>query len=71
MQEDMKYIIARIWERAIEVKEEWKEKPFDDFENGRHLAYYEVLDMIKSELDAHGYNLAEFGLDVNLEKELF
>ena len=32
-------------------------------------AYYEVLDVIKSELEAHGHDLKEFGLDVNLEKE--
>ena len=69
MNEDMKYIISRIIERAHEAAEECRQAN-DQFEDGRALAYYEVLDIIKSELDAHGYDLNEFGLDINLEKEL-
>ena len=70
MNEDMKYIISRIIERAYEAAEECRQASVDQFEDGRALAYYEVLDIIRSELDAHGYDLNEFGLNVNLEKEL-
>ena len=69
MNEDMKYIISRIIERAYEAAEECRQASADQFEEGRALAYYEVLDIIRSELDAHGYDLKEFGLNVNLEKE--
>ena len=69
MNEDMKYIISRIIERAYEAAEECRQANTDQFEDGRALAYYEVLDIIRSELDAHGYDLKEFGLNVNLEKE--
>jgi len=69
MNEDMKYIISRIIERAYEAAEERRQAEADQFERGRAIAYYEVLDIVKSELDAHDYDLKEFGLDVNLEKE--
>lgn len=70
MNEDMKYIISRIIERAYEAADECRQASADQLEDGRALAYYEVLDIIRSELDAHGYDLNEFGLDINLEKEL-
>jgi hypothetical protein len=69
MNEDMKYIVSRIIERAYESIKEHRQAEEDQFKNGRSVAYYEVLDIIKSELDAHGCDLKEYGLDVNLEKE--
>lgn len=69
MNEEMKYIIARVVERAYESVKEHRRAEADQFKSGRSLAYYEVLDIVKSELGAHGYDLKEYGLDVNLEKE--
>lgn len=69
MNEEMKYIISRIIGNANDALGESRSNPSDKFADGRSLAYYEVLDVIKSELEAHGHDLKEFGLDVNLEKE--
>ena len=69
MNEEMKYIISRIIENANDALSGARSNSSDKFADGRSLAYYEVLDIVKSELDAHGYDLKEFGLDVNLEKE--
>ena len=62
-----KFIISRVLERAFESIEEAKESG-DDFDNGRKLAYYEVADIIKSELYVRDADLGEFGLDIDLEK---
>lgn len=67
MNESIKFIIARLIDRANESAVEAKELP-DDFNKGRRLAYYEVLDTIKSELQVRNVDLKEYGLDVNLEK---
>lgn len=65
--ETYKFIISRILERAFESVEEAKESGHN-FDNGRKLAYYEIADMIKSELCVRDADLDEFGLDVDLEK---
>ena len=65
--ETYKFIISRILKRAFESVEEAKESGHN-FDNGRKLAYYEIADMIKSELCVRDADLDEFGLDVDLEK---
>ena len=65
--EAYKLIISRILERAFESIDEAKESR-NDFANGRKLAYYEVADIIKSELYVRDVDLGEFGLNINLEK---
>ena len=65
--EAYKLIISRILERAFESIDEAKESR-NDFANGRKLAYYEVVDIIKSELYVRDADLDEFGLNINLEK---
>ena len=62
-----KHIINRVLERAFESIREAQESD-NDFDNGRKLAYYEVADIIKSELWVRDVDLKEFGLDVDLEK---
>jgi hypothetical protein len=62
-------IVSRILERAFEARNEYKETPNDIFQQGRHLAYYEVLDIIKSELDIANENLKVYGLDINFERD--
>ena len=39
------------------------------FLEGKRLAYYEMLLTIQNELDIEDQDLAEFGLNINLEKE--
>lgn len=50
------YMFSRIQERYEESLSEGD----DDFNNGRKLAYYEVLDMIKNDLESRGYSLDDF-----------
>ncbi|SFE47396.1 hypothetical protein [Peptostreptococcus sp. D1] len=50
------YIISRIQERYEESLSEGD----DDFNNGRKLAFYEVLDMMKNDLESRGYSLDDF-----------
>lgn len=65
----IKFIIARVIENAKDAAEEAKQNKDDDFYKGRKLAYYEILDTIKNELDVNDQDLKDFGLDINLEKE--
>ncbi len=66
MNEDkMKYIISRLIDNANETLEE---SPEDDFFKGKKLAYYEMLDTIKNELELSEYDLKDFGLDIDITK---
>ena len=65
--ESYKYILARVLERAFESIEEANESG-TEFYKGRQLAYYEIADIIKSELYVRDADLGEFGLDIDLEK---
>ena len=64
------YIVERIVERAREVAKESKEDREDSFKDGRALAYYEVLDILRTELSVREISLEEIGLDFDLEREL-
>lgn len=64
--ESIKYIIARLLERGAEAAEESKSDPNSDFEAGRRMAYYEMLDILKSELMVREQDLKEFGIDIDL-----
>ena len=61
-----KFIISRVLERAFESIEELNDS--SDFSNGRKLAFYEVADIIKSELYVRDIDLDKFGLNIDLEK---
>ena len=63
----IKFIITRIIENAKDAIEESKLNENDDFYKGRKLAYYEILDTIKNELEVRDQDLKEFGLDIDLE----
>ena len=65
--ETYKFIINRVLERAFESIEDAK-KNGHAFDNGRKLAYYEIADIIKGELEVREADLGEFGLDIDLEK---
>ena len=64
----IKFIISRVIENANDAAEEANQNKNDDFYKGRKLAYYEILDIIKSELEVRDADLKEFGLDIDLEK---
>lgn len=66
--EALQYIIERIMANAKEARDEAKEKKNDLFLDGRNVAYYEVLDILKTELDVRDIDIKEMGLDVDLEK---
>lgn len=68
--ETMQYIVARLIERAREAKSEFDSNRDNSFASGRSEAYYEMLDILKSELDAAGQDLSEYGLDFDLVGEL-
>ena len=65
------FIVSRIIEYANDAINEEKNNKGDAFYKGRKLAYYEILDTIKSELDAHDEPLSEYGLNINLEKVFY
>ena len=67
--EGIAYIVERIVERAREAVEESKDNREDGFRDGRVLAYYEVLDILRTERSVREISLEGIGLDCNLEKE--
>ena len=64
---NIKHILARVIANADEAKAEFDANREDAFNDGRSLAYYEVLDTVKSELRIAGADLKEFGLDGDLD----
>ena len=66
--EGVKYIIGRVIKNAEEAMVERKQDPENAFLHGRAQAFYETLDIIKSELTVREEDLKEYGLDVQLEK---
>lgn len=68
--EGIKYMIARLLDNAKEAVEESEADKNDAFAAGKRLAYYEMLDILKSELDVRDADLKEFGLDINLESKI-
>lgn len=70
-EETIKYIIARVIDNANDVLEEERKNKDDAFYKGKKLAYYEILDTIKNDLDINDQDLKEFGLDVDLEKVFY
>lgn len=67
-QEQVRHIVARLIERANDSLEDFQKHPKEEYFQGHRIAYYEVLDILKSELTFADQNLAEFGLDIDLEK---
>lgn len=60
----IEYIVERVVENAKTSKEDKK----SEFVQGKMLAYYEILDIIKNELIAHDQSPEAFGIDFDLEK---
>ena len=72
-EETIKHIIARVIDNANDALEEERKNKNDAFSfyKGKKLAYYEILDTIKNDLDIDDQDLKAFGLDVNLEKMFY
>lgn len=68
--EGIEYIIGRLLKNAQETVGERERDKSNLFYDGKALAYYEMLDIIKAELDIREQDLKEFVLDVNLEEKL-
>ena len=66
--EALTFVIARLLENAKDAKEESMKDRADMFAAGRKVAYYEMLDTLKSELDVHDADLKAFGLDVDVDR---
>ena len=66
----IKFVISRLLENANEAATESKKNKNDQFAAGRRLAYYEMLDILKTELDIRDQDLKELGLDIDLEEKL-
>lgn len=61
------YIVQTLIQYADDAVDEEK-KSKTEFDSGRVMAYYEVLDTIKNRLIIAEYDLSKCGLDINLEK---
>lgn len=66
----LKYIISRLLDNANDAVAESEKDRSDMFSQGRRLAYYEMLDILKSELDVREQDLKELGLDIDLEHKI-
>lgn len=66
----LQYILSRMLDNANDAMKELKNNPKDLFYQGKQLAYYEMIDTIKNELEAHNQDLKEYGLDFDLEDKL-
>ena len=63
---ELEYIVSRVLQNA---KDAAKEND-GEFTDGKKLAYYEILDTIKNELEIRDVDISQFGLDIILEELL-
>ena len=61
---ETEFIISRLVSNAKTTADEYKQSksPFDE---GRKFACYEMLDIIKNELEVRGIDPADYGLDID------
>ena len=62
----MKYIIECILENAEDVSN----LPRNEFNDAKRLAYYEILNTVKTQLEVNDIDLKEYGLDFDIENIL-
>ena len=63
----MKAAIHSILEQALRAVSDAKQNPQNAFKDGRALAYYEVLDTVKNQLEIYDLDANVFGLGMNLD----
>ena len=54
-------------EQALRAVSDAKQNPQNAFKDGRALAYYEVLDTVKNQLEIYDLDANVFGLGMNLD----
>lgn len=64
---ELEFIISRVLNNAKDAAENMDRLQFND---GKKLAYYEILDTIKNELLVRDIDVKRFGLDIVLEELL-
>ena len=63
----LKAAMQSILEQALCAVSDAKQNPQDAFKDGRALAYYEVLDTVKNQLEIYDSDANDFGLGMNLD----
>ena len=63
----LKAAVRSILEQALCAVSEARQNPRDAFKDGRALAYYEVLDTVKNQLEIYDSDANDFGLGMNLD----
>ena len=61
---EFQYIVTRLVNNALENKKEYGS---GDFFEGKNLAYFEMLNIIKNELICRDADIKEYGLDFELD----
>ena len=61
------HIVERLLRNADDALKEFDQNKDDEFYQGRRLAYWEVLDTLKSELMVADYDLKASGLDIDVD----
>lgn len=61
------HIVERLLSNADDALKEFEQNNDDEFYQGRRLAYWEVLDTLKSELMVADYDLKTCGLDIDVD----
>lgn len=64
---ELEFIISRVLDNAKDAAENTEKSQFNE---GKKLAYYEILDTIKNELTVRDIDVKRFGLDTVLEELL-
>ena len=64
---EMKYVIYRVIKNGYNSIDDAKEDPCE-FNRGRKMAYYEVLDTIYNQLDIYEQDTKNFGYPENWDK---
>jgi hypothetical protein len=63
----LKAAVRSILEQALCAVSDARQNPRDAFKDGRLLAYYEVLDTVKNQLEIYDSDANDFGLGMNLD----
>lgn len=63
----LKAAVRSILEQALRAVSDARQNPRDAFKDGRALAYYEVLDTVKNQLEIYDSDANDFGLGMNLD----
>ena len=67
---EMKYVIYRVIKNGYASIDEAKDEP-SEFNEGRKMAYWEVLDTIYNQLDVYEQNTKNFGYPDDWDKPFF